>query len=75
MKVKATKQGFFGGHLKNVGDEFDVPDGTKGSWLEPVEKPVIKPVAAEEPVAKAAEEVKPAKKKRKRAKKKTSKSK
>lgn len=76
MKVKATSQGFFGGHLKNIGDEFEVPDGMKASWWESVatEEPVAEPVAAEDPVAEVVEEVKPAKKK-KRAKKKTSKSK
>ena len=37
MKVIATKLGYFG-KLRQPGDEFDVPDGTKGSWFQPVEK-------------------------------------
>lgn len=37
MKVIATKQGYFG-KLRAVGDEFEVPDGTKGSWFQPVEQ-------------------------------------
>ncbi len=43
MKVIATKQGYFG-KLRDVGDEFEVPEGTKGSWF--------KPVPADEPEAK-----------------------
>ena len=35
MKVIATKQGYFG-KLREPGDEFEVPDGTKGSWFQPV---------------------------------------
>ena len=37
MKVIATKQGYFG-KLREPGDEFEVPDGTKGSWFQPVEQ-------------------------------------
>lgn len=37
MKVIATKLGYFG-KLRDVGDEFEVPDGTKGSWFQPVEQ-------------------------------------
>ena len=37
MKVIATKLGYFG-KLRQPGDEFDVPDGTKGSWFQPVEQ-------------------------------------
>ena len=37
MKVIATKQGYLG-KLRQPGDEFEVPDGTKGSWFEPVKK-------------------------------------
>ena len=37
MKVIATKQGYFG-KLRQPGDEFEVPDGTKGSWFQPVEQ-------------------------------------
>ena len=37
MKVIATKAGYFG-KLRQPGDEFDVPDGTKGSWFHPVNR-------------------------------------
>ena len=37
MKVIATKQGYFG-KLREPGDEFEVPEGTKGSWFQPVEQ-------------------------------------
>lgn len=37
MKVIATKQGYLG-KLRQPGDEFEVPDGTKGSWFEPVKQ-------------------------------------
>lgn len=37
MKVIATKRGYFG-KLREPGDEFEVPDGTKGSWFQPVEQ-------------------------------------
>ena len=36
IQVKATARGYFGGEIREVGDEFPVPKGTKGSWLEPV---------------------------------------
>ena len=35
MKVIATKQGYFG-KLRDVGDEFEVPEGSKASWFQPV---------------------------------------
>ena len=37
MKVIATKLGYFG-KLREPDDEFEVPDGTKGSWFQPVEQ-------------------------------------
>lgn len=37
MKVIATKPGYLG-KLRLPGDEFDVPEGTKGSWFKPVEQ-------------------------------------
>ena len=37
MKVIATKLGYFG-KLREPGDEFEVPDGTKGSWFQPVKQ-------------------------------------
>lgn len=36
MKVIATKQGYFG-KLRAPGDEFEVPDGFKATWFQPVE--------------------------------------
>ena len=43
MLVKATAKGFYGS-LHNVGDEFEVPAGTTGSWfasLEPAAAPAV----------------------------------
>ena len=37
MEVIATKVGFFGASLRNVGDRFTVPDGAKASWWVPAE--------------------------------------
>jgi len=45
MRVIATKPGFFS-YLRQEGDEFEVPEGAKGSWF--------KPVPADEPEAKPA---------------------
>lgn len=36
MKVIATKNGFYG-YYRNEGDVFDVPEGEKATWFEPVE--------------------------------------
>lgn len=38
MKAKALKVGFINGSLVQVGQEVEVPDGTKASWLVPVEE-------------------------------------
>lgn len=37
MKVIALKQGYFG-KLRQPDDVFEVPDGTKGSWFQPVKQ-------------------------------------
>ena len=37
MKVIATKPGYFG-KLREPGDEFEVPEGSKASWFQPVEQ-------------------------------------
>lgn len=37
MKVRAMKQGFYGGARRRVGDVFEAEDGAKASWFEPVE--------------------------------------
>ncbi len=43
MKVIATQDGFYGSYRKQ-GDVFEVPEGTEGSWIEPVnEKSDIDP--------------------------------
>jgi hypothetical protein len=34
MKVIATQRGYFG-QLREPGDAFDVPEGSKASWFEP----------------------------------------
>lgn len=34
MKVIATQNGYFG-KLRAVGEEFEVPEGVKGSWFKP----------------------------------------
>lgn len=37
MRVIATARGYDGINLREVGEEFDMPDGSKGSWFTPVE--------------------------------------
>ncbi len=37
MKVRAMKQGFYGGARRRVGDVFEAEDGAKASWFEPAE--------------------------------------
>ena len=37
MKVRAIKQGFYGGARRRVGDVFEAEDGAKASWFEPTE--------------------------------------
>lgn len=37
MKVIATKLGYFA-KLRQPGEEFEVPNGVKGSWFKPVEQ-------------------------------------
>lgn len=36
MKVIATKPGYDNVKYREVGDEFDMPEGSKGSWFQPV---------------------------------------
>lgn len=38
MQVIATKVGFYRGSRIREGQEFDVPEGTKGKWFKPVEE-------------------------------------
>lgn len=49
MRVRAIAKGFFG-HLREVGAEFEVPDGAKASWFEPVDGEVV----VEKPAKRAA---------------------
>lgn len=35
MKVIATAKGY-SGQVREVGDEFEVPDNARGSWFKPV---------------------------------------
>ena len=48
MKVRATKPGFFNGSLKDVGDEFEVPKGSKSKWFEPIVD-TAEPIADDKP--------------------------
>lgn len=48
MQVIATAIGFDGKQIRNPGDKFDMPDGSKGSWFAPLlqgdtDKPAEKP--------------------------------
>jgi hypothetical protein len=48
MKVRATRQGFWGGVLRERGAILDWPDNERlPSWVEPVDKPVA-PAPVEE---------------------------
>lgn len=47
MKVLATARGHYK-VVREVGDEFEVPDGLSGSWFVPVDAPPV--VAEPEPV-------------------------
>lgn len=51
MKVKALQAGFFGGTRVRLGQEFEVPEGTKGSWFVAVKE--FKAPAADKGKAKA----------------------
>ena len=35
MLVKSTERGYFG-QLREIGDEFEVPEGASASWFTPV---------------------------------------
>jgi len=49
MKVIATRRGHDGVVVREEGEEFDMPDGAKGSWFLPVEP--AKPAAKVKPKA------------------------
>jgi hypothetical protein len=38
MKVTATKAGFDGRRLRQPGETFDMPDGSKATWFVPAQK-------------------------------------
>lgn len=50
MRVIATNRGYDNLTTREIGDEFDMPDGATGSWFEPVDAPV-KPAKADKPKA------------------------
>ena len=54
MRVTATKQGFDGRRLRQAGETFDMPEGSKGSWFVPAHKAEDKPQAEAKPGSKAA---------------------
>lgn len=37
MRVVATAPGYIG-HYREIGEEFDVPEGAKASWFTPVKR-------------------------------------
>ncbi len=57
MKVRAIADGFYGGERKRAGAVFEVKDGARSKWFEPVKEstpvgqPKAKPAKKEEPIA------------------------
>jgi hypothetical protein len=51
MKVKASQIGFYGGSRRRPGEVFEVPEGFKGKWFQPVqaEQEPAAPEAARRP--------------------------
>jgi hypothetical protein len=43
MRVIATAQGFDNIQLREVGEEFEMPEGATGSWFKPVKPAEVKP--------------------------------
>lgn len=47
MKVKAKALGFYGGSRRRPGEVFEVPEGARAKWFEPVSaapaEPEVKP--------------------------------
>jgi len=51
MKVKATRQGFYGTKIRNEGDEFEVTKETFSTrWMKALSKPGPKPKTVVEPL-------------------------
>lgn len=46
MRVIATARGYDNLKTREEGEEFDMPDGAKGSWFVPLDEPA-KPVKAQ----------------------------
>lgn len=42
MKIVAIKVAFYNGRRVRVGDELDIPQGTKGSWFAPLDSAAAK---------------------------------
>lgn len=42
MEVVALRPGFYDGTLRNAGETFDVPEGTKAAWFGPADGPANK---------------------------------
>lgn len=54
VEVVAKRRGYFGGVIREPGDTFDIPEGTKlGSWMTARKAGVVAVVAAASTVAKA----------------------
>jgi hypothetical protein len=56
MKIVAIKPAFYNGRRVRIGDELDIPQGSKGSWFAPVasteaKAAKVKPSAKQEPKA------------------------
>lgn len=51
MKVIAIKRGFDNVTIREEGDEFDMPEGAKGSWFKAVGKPGKKSEQGDKPEA------------------------
>lgn len=41
MRVVATAPGYLG-HFREIGEEFDVPEGDEASWFTPVKRGKVK---------------------------------
>lgn len=44
MKVRAIAKGYYGGQIRNIGDEFVVPDSVSGAWFTPVVSEGLSPL-------------------------------
>lgn len=44
MKVKAIAKGYYSGQIRNIGDEFVVPDALSAGWFVPVAPDELNPL-------------------------------